>query len=297
MTAAPPPFERISIVGLGLIGGSIALAARRRWPSVVITACDPAGVTREAVRQGAITAAVERIADLPPADLIIIATPVQHVPAVLETLARVGTRALVTDVSSTKRTVMAAATARGLAFVGGHPVAGAETSGLASARADLFDNRPWLLVSAMAEGDEDAPPSTPLATREAMLATFVVGLGGQPSWTDAVTHDRVMAHVSHAPQVVSTVLMAASGAAVGAGGMAWSGRGFADMTRLAASSSDVWQGVLDTNADFIADALKAIAGQLPASATALMDAPAVRALFDRARAWKERLGGDVPPAV
>lgn len=273
-----PPFERLGIIGLGLVGGSVALAARRRWPSLVVTACDPAPITREAVTQGAITAAVTRIEDLPVCDLIVIATPVLTVPGILSALERSGTRALVTDVSSTKRMVMDAAKGTGLRFAGGHPVAGSERSGLAAARADLFDGRPWLLVSAGA-GESMEP-------LEAMLTTFTVGLGARPSWTDAVTHDRVMAHVSHAPQVVSTALMAASGEAVGADGVAWSGQGFADMTRLASSSSDVWHGILETNADFIADALTGIAAKLPTSSQALMDAPTVRALFDRARTLK-----------
>lgn len=273
---AAPPFERVGIIGLGLIGGSVALAARRRWPTMRITVCDPAPVTQEAVTQGVVTAVVQSVAELPPCDLVVIATPVLAVPAVLDALAKAGQRGLVTDVSSTKRFVMDAVKGAGLTFVGGHPVAGSESSGLAYARADLFDNKPWLLVSA------GAPE--PL---EAMLTTFVVGLGAKPSWTDAVTHDKVMAHVSHAPQVVSTALMAASGAAVGPDGVAWSGKGFADMTRLAASSSDVWQGILQTNADFIAEALTAIATKLPTSSQALMDAPAVKELFDKARALKQ----------
>jgi prephenate dehydrogenase len=282
-----PPFDHIGIIGLGLVGGSVALAARRRWPTVVITVCDPAPVTQEAVTQGVVTAVVATAEELQHCDLIVVATPVLEVPSLLGRLGRTGTQALVTDVSSTKRVVMDAAKQTPLSFVGGHPVAGSEQSGLAAARADLFDGRPWLLVSMR---DPAAVPTgvvDELEAREAMLTTFTVGLGAQPSWTDAVTHDRVMAHVSHAPQVVSTALMAASGEAVGADGVAWSGRGFADMTRLASSPSDVWQGILETNADFIADALTGIAAKLPTSSQALMDAPTVRALFDRARALKQ----------
>ena len=281
----PPPFERIAIIGLGLIGGSVALAARRRWPTLDITACDPAPITAEAVTQGL----VQRLAEpeaLPPVDLIVIATPVQTVPGILTTLARTHTRAVVTDVSSTKRVVMAAAKETGLTFVGGHPVAGAEHGGLASARADLFDGKAWLLVSPQAApATATEPVDDPV--HEAMLTTFVTELGARPSWTDAVTHDKVMAHVSHAPQVISTALMAASAEAVGPEGVAWSGKGFADMTRLASSPSEIWQGILDTNADFIADALQALAAKLPTSSEALMDAPSVKALFERARALRE----------
>jgi prephenate dehydrogenase len=283
MTA--PPFERIAIVGLGLIGGSVALAARRRWPTLDITVCDPAPITAEAVTQGL----AQRLAEpeaLPPVDLIVIATPVQSVPSVLATLGRSNTRAVVTDVSSTKRVVMAAARQTGLTFVGGHPVAGSEQGGLASARADLFDGKAWLLVSpAAAVATTEGPAPDP--AHEAMLTTFVSALGARPSWTDAVTHDKVMAHVSHAPQVISTALMAASADAVGPEGVAWSGKGFADMTRLASSPSDIWQGILDTNADFIADALQALAAKLPTSSEALMDAPSVKALFERARELRE----------
>lgn len=278
-----PPFAHIGIVGLGLIGGSVALAARRAWPSVTISALDPAPITHEAVSQGAITAVVDTVQQLALCDLIIIATPVLLVPSLLGDIGRTGTKALVTDTASTKRVVMDAARQTPLSFAGGHPIAGSEQSGLAAARADLFDDKPWLLVS-MREADGVVDE---LEAREAMLTTFTVGLGAKPSWTDAVTHDRVMAHVSHAPQVVSTALMAASGEAVGAEGVEWSGRGFADMTRLASSSSDVWQGILETNADFIADALAGIAAKLPTSSQALMDAPTVRALFERARALKQ----------
>jgi prephenate dehydrogenase len=247
-----PPFERLGIVGLGLIGGSVALAAKRRWPSLRIAACDPAPIVSEAVSQGLVEAVVPSVEDLSNSDLIVIATPVQVVPEIVSRLARAGTSALVTDTGSTKRAVMAAAgTTSSLLFVGGHPVAGAGVSGLAAARADLFDGRPWLLVSSRDGGPEDV--------REAMLATFVVGLGATPEWTDAVTHDRVMAHVSQAPQVLT-----------------------------ASTASDVWRGILDTNADFIADALMAIAAKLPTSSQALTDAPAVQDVLERARALRAK---------
>ncbi|MEO6223608.1 MAG: prephenate dehydrogenase/arogenate dehydrogenase family protein [Vicinamibacterales bacterium] len=258
-----PPFERLGLVGLGLIGGSVALAARRRWPSVRITACDPAPVATEAVSQGLLEAIVESPAGLSECDLIVIATPVQVVTRIFEQLSNARVPALVTDTSSTKRAVMAAAQSNnGIMFVGGHPVTGSEGSGLAAARADLFDGRPWLLVSAAA-----ARPGESRGVKESMLASFVVGLGARPEWTDAVTHDRVMAHVSHAPQVVSSALLAASGAA-----------GVGD--------SESWRGILETNADFIADALVAIAAKLPTSSSALTDAPAVRDIFERAKALK-----------
>jgi cyclohexadieny/prephenate dehydrogenase len=249
-----PPFERLGIVGLGLVGGSVALAAKRRWPSIQITVCDPAPVALEAVTQGLVTAVVGSPEELAGCDLIVIATPVHLVPEVVARLSAAGVAGLVTDTGSTKRTVMTAAqSAPGLAFVGGHPVAASEASGLAAARADLFDGRPWVLVSGGKPEHE---------VREAMLASFVVGLGARPEWTDAVTHDRVMATVSQAPHVVSSAVKAVPAA------------------------SDVWQGILETNADFIADALVAIAAKLPTSSSALTDTPEVRDVFERAKALK-----------
>jgi prephenate dehydrogenase len=283
------PFDRVGIVGLGLIGGSVALAAKRRWPAIRITACDPAPIAREAVTQGLVEAMVDSPAGLAACELIVIATPVQFVPGVLTELAGAKTEALVTDTGSTKRTVMAAAqSAQELLFVGGHPVAGSEATGLGAARADLFEGRPWLLVSAhgtdqargtsadqarVSSADHARGSSAGQARvnsagqareiKEAMLASFVVGLGAKPEWTDAVTHDRVMAHVTQAPHLVATALKPATG-----------------------GNDPSWQGVLETNADFIAEALVAVAAKLPTASSALTDTPAVRDLFERASALK-----------
>jgi prephenate dehydrogenase len=275
------PFERLGVVGLGLIGGSVALAAKRRLPSIVVTVCDPAPTSVEAVTQGLASAIVDAPADLTDCDLIVIATPVQTVPGIIQALSEAGVRGLVTDVGSTKRTVMAAAGASRLVFVGGHPMVDTSSpgspgspgaSGLAGARADLFDDRPWLLVSGLPErpqgptvADGRAGPADGIspAVLEALLATFVVGLGARLEWTDAVTHDKVMAHVSHTPQLVSTAL-------------------------TSASPSDAWLGILETNADFIADALETITQKLPTSAEALTSTPLVRDVLARARALKRQ---------
>ena len=273
------PFDRVGIVGLGLIGGSVALAAKRRWPSIQITACDPAPIVTEAVTQGLVQAMVESPAGLSDCELIVIATPVQTVPAVIEELSSAGAPGLITDTGSTKRTVMAAArSASGLLFVGGHPVAGSGSAGLAAAKADLFDGRPWLLVSSAPPANEGRVVRAEQVreVKEAMLASFIVGLGAKPEWTDAVTHDRVMAHVTQAPHVVSTALKAAQ-LRHGVGGQAGP---------LKEDDDPSWQGVLDTNADFIADALVSIAAKLPTSSSALTETPAVRDLFERAKALK-----------
>lgn len=282
-----PPFERLGIVGFGLVGGSVALAAKRRWPALTITVCDPAPESHEAVTQGLVAAVVTEPKALAGCDLIVVATPVTEVPRVLGELSEAGVDGLVTDVASTKRAVMNAAGASSVVFVGGHPVVTSASPGLASARADLFDGRAWLLVSGVperpvaptvttdvvqADGTTVTTEASP-AVLEALLATFVVGLGAKPEWTDAVTHDKVMAHVSQAPAVIAEALkaVAESGGAAGP-----------------ATERDIWPtselaGQVDTNADFIASALQALAQKLPTSAEALMQTPMVRALLERAR--------------
>ncbi|HEV3140626.1 MAG TPA: prephenate dehydrogenase/arogenate dehydrogenase family protein, partial [Vicinamibacterales bacterium] len=147
--ASPPIFEKIGIVGLGLIGGSIALRARELWPTSIVIAVDNKDVLETAMRLHAVDVAADDMVILAEADLVVLAAQVN---ASIELLAdldeHVRTPAVVTDTGSTKRAIRDAA--RGLparfTFVGGHPLAGAARGGLEHARADLFVNRPWLLT-------------------------------------------------------------------------------------------------------------------------------------------------------
>src|SRR5438045_4439729 len=146
----PPIFQNIGIVGLGLIGGSIALRARELWPSALVIAVDNKDVLETAMRLHAIDVAAEDLIVLAEADIVILAAPVKQNIAILDALDdNVRVPAVITDTRSTKREIAAAA--RGLAprftFVGGHPLAGAATGGLEHARPDLFAGRPWLLAS------------------------------------------------------------------------------------------------------------------------------------------------------
>jgi prephenate dehydrogenase len=162
----------------------------------------------------------------------------------------------VTDVGSTKRSIIATATDVGLRpFVGGHPMAGGERPGLDQARADLFVDRPWLLVEGTADADA-----------RARVEAFARGLGARPSWMDAATHDRTVAYISHLPQVVAAALMHAADGALGTDGVTAAGPAFAEMTRLASSPPDMWTSVLADNADFVAEALAQFARDLPSIA-------------------------------
>jgi prephenate dehydrogenase len=269
-----PPFGRVGIVGLGLIGGSIALGIRRAWPAAVVIGVDQAAVVDVARDRGVITERGETLSDLRDVDLMILATPVPEIAQLLRRAADEKVRTLVTDVGSTKRRIMAAAKHGAITFVGGHPIAGSARGGLDHARPDLFEGHPWLLVP----GDA----AEPVVGR---LERLVRGLGAIPRRTDAETHDRVMAYVSHLPQLLSSALMTAAGAAIGEPGLALSGRGFADMTRLASSPAEIWRGILATNTDYIAEAVGALIAALPSTTQELADNTRVEDVFRHANEW------------
>lgn len=250
-----PPFERIGIAGTGLIGGSIALAAKAAWPGVHVSGTASRGGA--ALPDGMVDRTVGGIEALAAdCDLIVLGVPVPVMPHLMARIAAHGTRAVVTDAGSTKRGVMRAAEAAGLAsFVGGHPMAGGERPGAGEARADLFVEKPWLLVRGSA-GEAAAD----------RLVRFVRALGGVPMWMAADAHDRAVAYVSHLPQILAAVLMNTADAAVGESGPHVAGRAFAEMTRLASSPPEMWRDICAENADFVGEALRAFLRGLPDAA-------------------------------
>ena len=150
-SAQPPIFSKIGIVGLGLIGGSIALRARELWPSALVIGVDNKDVLETAMRLHAIDVAADDLIVLAEADIVILAAPVkQNIALLAELDDYVRQPAVVTDTGSTKRDIMAAAGVLPprFTFIGGHPLAGAAHGGLEHARPDLFAGRPWLLTLA-----------------------------------------------------------------------------------------------------------------------------------------------------
>jgi prephenate dehydrogenase len=276
VTHTNPPFSRIGIVGLGLIGGSIALAARRLWPATTVVGFDAHQSVAEAARRRAVNEAVGELQRLDGCDLVVLAVPVPAMPGLMPALARFRQPCIVTDVGSTKRRVVGAAAAAGLtSFIGGHPMAGSERGGLDYASPDLFIRRPWLLVGE--RGDTDG------AER---LEQFVTGLGAVPQWMDADAHDRAIAFVSHLPQVVSVAIMNATAGALDTRGLSAAGRAFEEMTRLAESPADLWEGILTSNADYVGEALRAFLEALPHGT--LADGQWIKDTFDRAAAARAR---------
>ena len=279
--AGDPPFESIAIVGLGLIGGSIALGVRERWPESRVFGVDSEAVLAHALGGGAIERGFESIGALPTTSLIVLAAPVRQN---IELLQQIKRPAVATDVSGTKRDIVSAARALspGTIFVGGHPLGGGERGGFAFARPDLFAGRPWIFTP---DGDD----ATEAVER---LSRFVTGLGARPCILSAEEHDRVMAYVSHLPQLVASALMEAVGAAAGSDGLRMAGRGLVDTTRLASSPADVWRDICLTNADAIGDALDCLIARLTQLRGDLRHGEAIEAIFSAAAKWRAELMKD-----
>jgi prephenate dehydrogenase len=271
-----PPCTTVGVVGLGLVGGSIALRLRATWPDVQVIGLDRRRVIQEALRAGVIHNYCTALGDLAECDLIVLATPVPVILELIEEASAEHLTCVITDVGSTKRLITAAAARGGLpGFVGGHPMAGSEHSGINHARAGLFEGRPWLVV----DGNGTQPKAVELVER------FARGLGAEPRRIDATAHDRIMAYVSHVPQLVASTLMTTAGQRCGLPGFQASGPAFGEMTRVAGSPFDSWRGTLATNADFVAEALEAFINRLP-SGNALRDGSELATLFAEAQRWR-----------
>jgi prephenate dehydrogenase len=281
------PVRHLGIVGVGLIGGSVAMAAHRAWPDVQV-----AGVDRGAALDAArLVTAFDILGDtvdvLVGADVVVLAAPVSQNIALLAALAAVLDQpALITDTGSTKRaTVEAAANLPDhLTFVGGHPLAGAARGGLSLARADLFTGRPWLITPG---------PSTRSPEDVNRLAAFVAGVGGEPRIMDAADHDRLFAFLSHLPQLAASALMHTVGEAAG-DRIDLAGPGLVDTTRLATSPADIWKDICATNADAIGPALDAFIAALGDLRSGLDRGDAVPRVFASAARWREAIGVATP---
>jgi prephenate dehydrogenase len=280
----PPIFDKIGIVGLGLIGGSIALAAREIWPSSLVIGVDDKEVLETAMRLHAIDVAADDLIVLAEADIVILAAPVRQNLALLEQLDEyIGQPAVVTDTSSTKRAIVDAARLLPprFTFVGGHPLGGAARSGLQHARPDLFAGRPWLLT----------PTGDGAGEAVEKLSTFVRALRAEPRIVSVAAHDRLLAYLSHLPQLTASALMQVIGDAVGEDGLALAGRGLLDTTRLASSPAGIWQDIAATNADELRAALDVLITVLQDLRSDLDDGDRLAEVFASANRWREKVGG------
>ncbi len=287
MTDAPP-FDRVLLVGCGLIGGSLGLAVRAVWPETTVAVLDPAADPR--VKDHFTLASSSAAAG--EANLVVLGAPVLENLRLLDALApHVGPATVVTDLGSTKSTMVThARTCPRVRFLGGHPMAGSTHSGFAHADAGLFVGRPWILTPD-AEG-----PLSPVAVGEvlARLTQLVVGIGARPVVMSADEHDHVMAYVSHLPQLVSSTLMAVTGKAVTSDGLQFAGPGLADTTRLAGSAPTLWLDILATNAAHVGRALDALRSSLPTPELLAAGAQGLQPLLQEGRQWRTAFDSQRP---
>ena len=269
------------MLGVGLIGGSIGLAARTRagahvrgWDS------DPDVRARALQLQALDEQAPDIAAAVAGVDVVFVATPVGAlVPTARAALASAGERSVVSDVGSTKRAIAEAIADQ--RFVAGHPLAGSEVSGVEHARADLFDGAVWYLA--------------PAADRQPLLEELIRTFGAQPVAIAPDLHDRLMATISHLPHVLANLLVAQASCALGEAppGAVGTGPSFREATRVAGSNSAIWTDIYMSNRGPLIAAIDELTGRLAQIRAALDagDAQAVREWNERARAERQTLLG------
>ncbi len=299
---------RVAVLGVGLIGGSIGMAARRHTAARVVGYDPDAAALSKAVELGAIDEPALQLADaVRDADVVFVATPVgSTVETARLALEVAGDDCVVSDVGSTKRAIVHAVSDP--RFVGGHPLAGAETAGVEHARKDLFEGATWYLtppagaawraVGASAPADATPPPpvdSAPWAVER--LRGTVERFGARPVAIDPHGHDLLMANVSHLPHVFANVLVAQTLRAVESDGMNLRdeelevGPSFRDATRVAGANTAIWTDIYMSNSDLLADVLDETIKQLSAVRDALdaEDPDALAAWNERSRTERETL--------
>jgi prephenate dehydrogenase len=236
----------VAVVGTGLIGASVGLAAQRGGASVVGWDVDPRALG-VAVGRGAVEAAGSLEQALAGAELAVVAAPIAVLPAqVAAVLAATGEETTVTDVGSTKASVVAAA-AGSPRFVGGHPIAGLESRGAEHASAGIFEGATWFLTPTAHTDNE----------RHRAVHGFVTSLGAVPVAIDPVAHDRLVALTSHVPHVLANVVVNQAGATrvEGHEPLANAGGSLRDMTRIAGANPRIWTDIFLDNADAVREAL------------------------------------------
>ena len=243
--------SKIAIIGLGLMGGSLALALKGKCADLLAVVLRPS--TRElALRLNIVSQADEDPAKiLPQADVIILSTPV---PAILDWLARLPEftpqRCVVIDMGSSKQIIVQAMNQLPERFdaLGGHPICGKENLSLENAEATLYQNAPFVLT----------PPAHSSVRASAAALQIITAIGARPLWLDAVSHDRLLAYTSHLPYLLASAL--ALTAPLDAASLV--GSGFNSTSRLASTPTSMMLGILQTNRDNILDAVSTFRDKL-----------------------------------
>jgi prephenate dehydrogenase len=270
---------RIAVLGVGLIGGSIGLAARARLDAEV-AGFDPDGeLLDRAKKLEAVDSAHDSVAGaVEGAELVFCAAPVLALPdLVAEALDAAAEDCAVTDVGSVKRDVVSSFGSEGR-FIGGHPLAGAETSGVENARADLFEGARWYLTPTTKTGGV-------LYDR---VQRAIADIGARPQAIEAETHDRLMATISHLPHVVANVLVTQAATALSeeAEHLPEVGPSFRDATRVAGANPAIWGDIFAGNREAVAFEIDAAVARLTEAAELIRSGER-----EAVTEWHEQAGG------
>lgn len=268
----------VAVVGLGLMGSSLALALKGARPELVIAGSDPDSITlRKAVDRGVVETASADLAVVEIADVVVLAVPILAMREVFANLRGRVAGKVVTDMASTKTSVMEWASSAGIELVGGHPMCGKEMAGIDAADASIFKGAQWVLTSA-----------------EPAVTELVESVGAHPLVMDAGTHDRLVAGVSHAAFLLSVgYVLSLSSRPDWPEASKLAASGFRDMSRLAAGDAALYAGIARTNRKHLIEQLDAISATLGRLRRHLeADDPRLIELFEEARAVRAKWARD-----
>jgi prephenate dehydrogenase len=287
--AEKPYFNRIAIIGIGLLGGSIARTARKNGLAGGVTGC---GRKKERLEYALANGIADRVTHDPReavrgADLVVVCTPVGLIPEMLKSIAGgIEQRAIVTDVGSTKANIVRAGESlmpEGVSFVGCHPMAGSEESGVEASTDTLFENALCVLTSS---------DKTNLTALE-KLERFWKTLRARVMIMAPDEHDLLVAVSSHLPHMVAVSLVSCVADITGRHEKALPllAGGFRDTTRIASGSADMWRDICLENREYIGNVIERFGVSLNELADAVRrgDAPALTGIFDSARRFREEV--------
>ena len=265
----------LGVVGVGLIGGSVGLAAQSAGWTVL--GLDTPKVLERALENSAINhpSTLKEVRD---ADLVVLAAPISRVTDLMADLTP--TDALITDVASAKNAIVREAARQDLRFVGGHPMAGSQLAGVANAKADLFRGARYFLTPTGETAPEDY--------RE--VSAFVRELGAVPTAVDPEKHDLLMAALSHLPHLMAAALLKVA-SDISPEALSFAGPSFRDLTRVGASNPELWSDILAENAPALGEALAHFAGAMAQLGSEISNRETMENRFHQAREAYDALGG------
>jgi prephenate dehydrogenase len=279
--------KTVAIIGLGLIGGSLALALKANTKITVLGYDESEGTVAAAQAAGAIDRRLGGPGEVGDADVVVFSLPVGRIAAAVEAAADgLKAGAIVTDVGSAKRDLQLALPKllpSTVSYVGGHPMAGAEKSGFAAARGDLFAGRPYILTG---DGGDMADEAVKV------LVGLVRSIGAQPLVMDSELHDMVVARISHVPHVAAAVLARMAGDSdQGDLALTLAANGFRDMTRIASSNPALWSDICLGNRENVVAALLRLRAEVDAFLALLTEGDRVglEGFFAEAKRVRDRL--------